>query len=308
MLQTVPENPLSQARRIRAPRTYEWADWLPLFTLPAAAVMDANRLPPWDLMWLLAFSVYAGLKWLSWRRRQTESRHMGWRSAAYLLAWPGMDADTFLQSDMCVVKPRLSAWLGAASVTVLGVTLFWGSARTFPATQPLLRGWAGMLGLILLLHFGIFRLLALFWQSLGINAVPIMSAPLSSASLGEFWGRRWNLGFRDLAHQFLFVPVQKKLGTGTASFLVFIASGLIHDLVISLPARGGFGLPTMYFAIQGLGLAIERSRSGKQLGLRQGWRGKLFMAAITAGPAFWLFHRSFVLRVIIPFMQAVHAL
>jgi hypothetical protein len=64
----------------------------------------------------------------------------------------------------------------------------------------------------------------------------------------------------------------------------------------------------MYFAIQGLGLAIERSRSGKQLGLRQGWRGKLFMAAITAGPAFWLFHRSFVLRVIIPFMQAVHAL
>jgi alginate O-acetyltransferase complex protein AlgI len=165
-----------------------------------------------------------------------------------------------------------------------------------------------MLGLVLLLHFGIFRLLALFWQSLGMNAVPIMSAPLASASLGEFWGRRWNLGFRDLAHQFLFVPAQKKLGTAAASFLVFIASGLIHDLVISLPVLGGFGLPTMYFAIQGIGFALERTRCGKQFGLRQGWRGRLFMAAITAGPACWLFHRSFVLRVIIPFMQAVHAL
>jgi hypothetical protein len=308
MLQTVPENQLSQAHRIRSPRTYGWADWLPLFTLPIAAVMGANRLPPWGLMWLLALSIYAGLKWISWRKRHGASRHMGWRSAAYLLAWPGMDADTFLQSDTRIVKPRLSAWLGAASVTALGVILFWVGARTLPATQPLLRGWTGMLGLVLLLHFGIFRLLALFWQSLGMNAVPIMSAPLASASLGEFWGRRWNLGFRDLAHHFLFVPAQKKLGTGTASFLVFVASGLIHDLVISLPAHGGFGLPTMYFAIQGVGLAIERSRSGKRLGLRQGWRGRLFMAAITAGPAFWLFHRSFVLRVIIPFMQAVHAL
>jgi hypothetical protein len=285
-----------------------WIDWLPLFVLPPAAMMGANSLPPWGLMWLLAFSIYAGLKWLSWRRCQTALGHRDWRSAAYLLAWPGMDAGTFLQSDMRKVKPRLSAWLDAASITALGITLFWAGARTLPATQLLLRGWTGMLGLILLLHFGIFRLLALFWQSLGMNAVPIMSAPLSSASLGEFWGRRWNLGFRDLAHQFLFVSAQKKLGTATASFLVFIASGIIHDLVISLPARGGFGLPTMYFAIQGIGLAIERSKSGKRLGLRQGWRGRLFMAAITTGPAFWLFHCSFVLHVIVPFMQAVHAL
>jgi hypothetical protein len=27
-----------------------------------------------------------------------------------------------------------------------------------------------------------------------------------------------------------------------------------------------------------------------------------------AGPAFWLFHPWFVLRVILPFMQAIHAL
>jgi len=29
---------------------------------------------------------------------------------------------------------------------------------------------------------------------------------------------------------------------------------------------------------------------------------------VTAAPAFWLFHPAFVLRVILPFMHAVHAL
>ena len=38
---------------------------------------------------------------------------------------------------------------------------------------------------------------------------------------------------------------------------------------------------------------------------RVGW---FFMALFVAGPAFWLFHPWFVLRVILPFMQAIHAL
>jgi hypothetical protein len=32
------------------------------------------------------------------------------------------------------------------------------------------------------------------------------------------------------------------------------------------------------------------------------------MLIVAAGPAFWLFHPPFVLRVILPFMRAVHAL
>ena len=257
---------------------------------------------------MLAFSIYAGLKWLSWRRRRPHIVTSRLRSGVYLLAWPGMDADTFLSVYSSAVPLRLSAWLGAGSVTALGMALFWVGARALPENQPLWRGWTGMLGLILLLHFGIFKLLALLWQSLGVDAVPIMSAPLRATSLGEFWGKRWNLGFRDLAHEYVFAPTQKKLGAGTASFLVFIVSGLIHDLVISLPARSGVGLPTAYFTLQGIAVTAERSRLGRQLGLRHGLRGRLFMAAAVAGPAFWLFHPPFVLRVIIPFMKAVHAL
>jgi hypothetical protein len=47
---------------------------------------------------------------------------------------------------------------------------------------------------------------------------------------------------------------------------------------------------------------------GKRLGLRRGLTGRLFMLTVAAGPVYWLFHPIFVVRVIIPFMQEVHAL
>jgi len=102
--------------------------------------------------------------------------------------------------------------------------------------------------------------------------------------------------------------LHRRLGADLAGFLVFVASGLIHDLVISVPARGGYGLPTIYFLLQGTGMTIEHSRFGKQIGLGQGWQGWCFMMLFLAGPLFWLFHPWFVVRVILPFMQAIHAL
>ncbi len=192
--------------------------------------------------------------------------------------------------------------------TTLGAILLWIVARSLPAGEPLLRGWMGMLGLILLLHFGSFQLIALAWQTFAVKARPIMSAPLRSTSLAEFWGKRWNLGFRQLSYELIFRPLYRTLGTGAAGCVVFLMSGLIHDLVISLPARAGYGLPTAYFLVQRAGITVEHTRLGKRLGLGHGVQGWLFMAVFVAGPVFWLFHPWFVLRVIVPFMQAIHAL
>jgi alginate O-acetyltransferase complex protein AlgI len=302
---------MSEAEKIESPDSAQSSSgvgYLPLCVLPLAAVTCRGELQPWLFMWILAFSIFVSLKWLTWWKARTRIAHPAWRSAAYLLAWPGMDAESFLDASRHVAPPPLRAWLWAMFKTALGASLFWAIARKLPPGQALLRGWIGMLGLILILHFGTFEIAALFWRSLGVDAVPIMSDPLRSRSLSEFWGKRWNLGFRQLSHDLMFQPLHRILGAGVAGFLVFISSGLIHDLVISVPARGGYGLPTIYFVIQGLGVAVERSAFRKKRGLRRNLRGWFFLAVLTVGPLFLLFHPPFVLRVIIPFMKAAHAL
>ena len=287
---------------------YKVPGWLPILVLPLTAVACRNLLPPWAFMWILSIAIYLSLKWLTWWRARSRIAHATWRSVTYLLAWPGMDADAFLDASHRASPPAGWAWLSAAFETILGAILLWVLARSIPLGQPLVRGWVGMVGLILLLHFGTFQIVALLWQSLGVKAEPIMSAPLHSTSLGEFWGKRWNLGFRQLAHELIFRPLYKRLGADTAGFFVFVVSGLIHDLVISLPARRGYGLPTLYFLLQGAGVTVERSRFGKRFGLGQGVRGSCFMVVFLAVPVFGLFHPWFVLRVILPFMRAIHAL
>jgi hypothetical protein len=284
------------------------AGWLPLAVLPLTALAFCNSLPSWVFMWILSFTIYLSLKWLTWWSARLRIAHPAWRSIAYLVAWPGMDAEAFLDVRQRVPRPASSTWLRPSFETILGVILLWIVPRSLPQEQPLLRGWIGMFGLILILHFGAFHLVALLWQSLGIKAEPIMSAPLRSRSLGDFWGKRWNLGFRQLAHELIFRPLHRKLGADAAGLLVFMISGLIHDLVISLPARGGYGLPTLYFLLQGTGITVERSRFGKRLGLGHGIRGWFFMMVFLTAPVYWLFHPWFVLRVILPFMRAIHAL
>jgi Membrane bound O-acyl transferase family len=266
-------------------------------------------MPAWLFMWTLAFTIFLGLKWQTWWSERSHIPHTAARSLAYLFLWPGMDAEAFLDPDQRPPStPPSHRWLGATAKTMFGVALLWLVARRVPLDEPLVRGWVGLLGSVLLLHFGSFELIALFWQSRAIDAQPIMASPISSKTLSEFWGKRWNLGFRQLAHQLIFRPLHRRIGVVTAGLLVFLASGLIHDLVISLPARGGYGLPTLYFILQGLGVVLERSRWGRVLGLQHGVSARVFAIVVTAAPAFWLFHPPFILRVIIPFMRAIRAL
>ncbi len=302
---------LSETKEIESAeivRGSSWIGWLPISALPLTVGAFRNLLPAWVFMWILSFAIFISLKWLTWWKARSRVAHPAWRSTAYLLAWPGMDAEAFLDGSQRVPPPAPATWLWAIIETAFGAILVWVVTRSIPQGEPLLRGWVAMLGLILLLHFGTFQIVSLLWQSIGVKAEPIMSAPLRSTSLGEFWGKRWNLGFRQLAHELIFRPLHRALGAGASGFLVFVASGLIHDFVISLPARGGYGLPTLYFLLQGAGVTVERSRFGKRLGLGHGVRGWCFMVVFLAPPVFLLFHSWFVMRVILPFMQAIHAL
>jgi alginate O-acetyltransferase complex protein AlgI len=261
-------------------------------------------------MWLMAFAVFFGCKWLTLGNAlQREGQASPFRALAYLFAWPGMDAARFLSSELA---PRRSRSATLRSIAVAAIRILFGLFLLFvvarQAAAPLLAGWIGMGGMALLLHFGFFHLLSTGWRALRIDAPPIMNAPLRSTSVSEFWGQRWNAAFNDLALRLVFRPAVRWLGIVGATLLAFLVSGLIHELVISLPAGAGFGLPSGYFLLQGLGVLTERSVAGQRIGLRNGIRGWIFTMIVVVGPAFWLFHPPFVSKVILPFMQAIGAL
>lgn len=271
--------------------------------MPAAApaLSTLSPIPAWVVMWALSVAIFAVCKYLALAAAKSGE---GWKRAAFLVAWPGMDASAFIYER--APMPRLREWCAAFGKTALGVVLYFAVARRFE--HPLAAGWVGMIGLIFLMHFGSFHLLSLFWRSLGVNAQPIMDNPIAARSAGEFWGRRWNLAFNELAVRFVFRPLTRRLGVQRAGIAAFIASGVIHDIVISVPACGGWGLPTAYFFLQGCGVALERSAFGKTLGLRGGVRGWLFTMVLAGAPAFFLFHPPFVRDVIVPMMKATDAL
>jgi Membrane bound O-acyl transferase family len=266
-------------------------------------------MPRWVLMWTLAFAIYAWCKWLTyWTVRGRIGARDRRRMLGYLLAWPGMDAEAFLsKTNAAVHPPSLPEWTAAALKVVFGVVLTWIVARWVWPESPLAAGWIGMTGAIFMLHFGTFHLLSLAWRRAGVDAVPLMRSPARSTSLREFWGRRWNTAFHELASRYTFKALRPSVGALGATLTTFLASGLMHELVISVPAGGGYGLPTGYFVLQGVGLASERSQLGRLLGLGRGWRGWMFTALVTVGPAFWLFPPPFVHNVVLPMLGAIGA-
>ncbi len=285
-------------------RTQLWTGWAPLIVLPTLCIAVCSAWAPWVFMWLLAVAIFTGCKWQTWWEMHVGRRDQWRRSVAYLLLWPGMDAEKFLQHGSRARRVSPREWSGALIKTAAGVASITAAKHLLP-THPFAAAWVCMIGLVLLLHFGVFYLIALTWQSIGICADPIMQHPIASQSLGEFWGKRWNLGFRALSHKLVFRPLQRRHGTVAATFAAFLASGMVHDIVISVPARGGYGLPTMYFFLQGVGVVLERSRLGKQFGLGSGVRGGIWMAVFTLGPVFFLFHPWFISGVMVPFLRAI---
>jgi len=260
--------------------------------------------PNWLVMWLLALGLYAALKLLTWGTTRTVNVPAG-RHAGYLLFWPGMDAARFFDTRRCALPPTGREWLWATMKLLFGGLLLAGLSRPHPPLPVLVEGWLALIGIASVLHFGLFHLLSCYWRHRGIDAEPLMHWPIAARSVSEFWGKRWNLAFRDLTHRFVFRPLTPRIGAMPALLCGFLISGLLHDLVISWPAGGGYGGPTAYFLLQGFGLLVERSALGRRLQLGHGVRGWLFTAAVVLLPAGMLFHTAFLERALLPFVRSL---
>jgi hypothetical protein len=215
------------------------------------------------------------------------------RWAAFATLWPGM-------------RPALVARLqpgrsGAAALLKtgfayvgLGTTLFLFAHLTWRLTASAVLSTVLLLpALSFLLHFGAFGIVAGLWRRAGADVGPLFRSPWRSASLGEFWSRRWNLAFSEMTSLAVYRPLALRVGRRAALVAAFLFSGLLHEVAISLPVRAGYGRPLLYFASHGVLTQVERERG--PFG-----RPATLLAVVLPLPL--LFHQPFLQGVIWPLL------
>lgn len=225
------------------------------------------------------------------------------RWLGFAALWPGMRPSPFAQRNP---GPQPGGWellgwglrLGFLGLSLGGLAaLTWHSGRP-PLSDGGARWLATLLllpGISLTLHFGIFNVLAGLWRLAGVDARSLFRAPLAATSLENFWSRRWNLAFSEMTMLGIYRPLSDSLGRGAATGIAFIASGLLHELAISVPVLTGFGLPLLYFLLHGGLVLAERvlARAGHPV-TGWGWWSHAWVLGWLAVPLPILFHPPFL--------------
>jgi len=153
----------------------------------------------------------------------------------------------------------------------------------------------------LILHFGLLSISAGTLRLRGIHAYYLFNKPATSVSLTEFWGKRWNLAFIEMTTITLLRPLRHKLGNAAALMLAFLFSGLLHELALSVPVNKGYGLPLLYFSVQGLLVILEKTLTLYRINFLQNKsiaRAWVFFWLVTPMPL--LFHPAFLQEVVWP--------
>lgn len=114
-------------------------------------------------------------------------------------------------------------------------------------------------------HFGALRVLKGGLRAAGFPVRTLFPNVLKARGIGDFWSRRWNVGYSQMMQRLIGRPVGKMMGAEVGMMAVFVGSGLFHELAITLPVQSGFGLPTLYFTIHGM-LTLLEKRWGRPVG------------------------------------------
>lgn len=279
--------------------------WLLAFATTGAMAITSAGEPAGFRMLAIVFVLLYGMKAvvgtasaLKEKRSLPPSRWM-----MFAVLWPGMRPTVFLRALR--QSPHVwdfASWGMVHLLTGVGFALaarwlwsFSGNALYSPAGGA---AWlCMMIAASLVLHFGIFNLLAALWQSRGIDATPLFRAPLKSRTLAEFWSRRWNLAFSEMTALLVYQPVARRWGRTSGTMASFVFSGFLHELAISLPVGRGYGLPTLYFVFQGVAVLVT------EYFRLTGLPARVLAVACIALPFPIMFHRWFLAETVVPLLQ-----
>ncbi|WOO40025.1 MBOAT family protein [Rubellicoccus peritrichatus] len=259
--------------------------------------------PPGFRMIVLILALLYGMKAVVATHQMTNGNALNFvQWIAYTVGWFGMRPMVFKKmgqgriagTGRLIRKGALRIILGF--LLILGARFFWADVNDgmpgilkIPVALLLL-----MPGLSLVLHFGLFNVMAGFWRWIGVPVGNLFNAPFKARTLAEFWGRRWNIAFTEMTTLAIFRPLKARFGETIARTGAFVFSGLAHELAISVPVNAGYGLPTTYFGIQAVAMAYEKN-----------WKraGRIWTAVWVLLPLPLLFHPAFIMEIILPLIK-----
>jgi len=221
----------------------------------------AGMAPPHRMLLIVAL-LYGTVKFLvllEWRLGERRWFDTPGGFAWFLLIWPGTNPDEFLRRG----APR-PEWTRRGVVSIfLGMGLLagahWASADALPQWMV-----AVLLlpGLSLVVHFGIFSILAGWTRRQGWAVALPFGNVFHLRNLRDFWSRVWNRPFTGFLVRLVARPLHRRWGLSRRAtlWLGFLVSGLLHELAITLPAGAGYGGPTLYFLLQAFGCERQGKR------------------------------------------------
>ena len=222
---------------------------------------------------------------------------LGPKATFEFFGWPGMRPSLFTRRRVVDLRAAAEIAKKGARALLIGAAMFViariiAMSRLELTIKQVLVTIIALPALSLMLHFGLFDVVAGFYRWRGVPVDKLFRAPLRARSLAEFWSRRWNIGFSEMIALVVLRPLRRGAGERVALAGSFLASGLLHELAISVPVRAGYGLPTAYFLLHGALVAFERRMARPP--------GHLWTIFWLAAPMPLLFHPPFVRGVIWP--------
>jgi hypothetical protein len=223
------------------------------------------------------------------------------RLLAFCVA-PAMQPRQFLVGAQTPAGAPVPTVRGLFVNAAAGAALLWAVPHLLPTATPWVMRFAiALTGLFMLSLVARLDLYALIFRAMGFAVEKVWDRPAASASLGEFWGRRWNRIVSGFLREVVFLPAARRAGPRLALFAVFLYSGFYHEIV-SFVAGAGFGGPFAYFLIQFVGTAAESIRPFRRTLTARPWLGRLWTLAVVAGPAGLLVHAAFAETCLVPIL------
>jgi hypothetical protein len=255
-------------------------------------------------MWTMAFGLYVCCKWLTYWEALRRGAHADARRAvAYLVAWPGMDAITFL-SDNGAERPRLEEWPDLVMERDGDCRLERDRAR--PQRRARMGQPLGHQQVEIRPGPGAFLQGDLDNPAvLGGGAVRGRSAAAMSTSLSDL-GPSLEHGVSRPRRPGDVPSASSDCRRASAAAVVFLLSGLLHELVISSRRVEAMACRRCKLALQAFGVIVERTPAAKAVGL-----GPACAAGVHGGgagvPVFMLFP-VFVRAVMLPMLARIGAM